>query len=99
MSSEHQSDQTADVPTGSVDIDSGYETSSCGDAAKLHLPNVTEEETVCIWLKLENIVHIPKGVTDEVLSELHFILSTAALPVTTAIVCDAFKSHKLQVKE
>ena len=48
---------------------------------------------------MENIVHIPKAVIDEVLSELHYILSTASLPVTKAIVSDVFQSHKLHVEE
>lgn len=95
----HQSDNSADGPTESVDTDHEYETLCCGDVAELHLPNFIEENIACILLKLENIVHIPKAVIDEVLSEVHYILSTAFLPVTKAIVSDVFQSHKLQVEE
>ncbi|KAF3851433.1 hypothetical protein F7725_013205 [Dissostichus mawsoni] len=83
----------------SVDTDHEYQTLSCGDAAEINLPNLIEEKIAGILLKLENIVHIPKAVIDEVLSELHYILSTASLPVTKAIVSDVFQSHKLQVEE
>ena len=48
---------------------------------------------------MENIVHIPKAVIDEVLSELHFILSTESLPLTKATVSGVFQSHNLQVED
>lgn len=95
----HQSDNSTDGPTESVDTDHEYETLSCGDVAELHLPHFIEEKIACILLKLENIVHVPKAAIDEVLSELHYILSTASLPVTKAIVSDVFQSCKLQVEE
>ncbi|XP_034087444.1 uncharacterized protein LOC117556249 isoform X1 [Gymnodraco acuticeps] len=94
-----QSHSSAVGPTESVDIDQEYETLSCGDASEIHLPNLIEEKIACILLKLENIVHIPKTVIDEVLSELHYILSTSSLPVTRAIVSDVLQSHKLQVED
>ncbi|XP_035848765.1 uncharacterized protein LOC118493311 [Sander lucioperca] len=94
-----QSINCADGPTESVDADNENETLSCGDAAELYRPNCIDEKIGCILLKLENIVHIPKAVIDEVLSELHYILSTASLPVTKSIVSDVFQSHKLQVEE
>lgn len=70
----------------SVDGDYENETLDSGDPVKLHLPNLIEEKIACLLLKLENIVHIPKAVLDEILSELHYILSI-------------FHSHKLQIEE
>jgi len=95
----HQLDNSAGGLTESIDTDHEYETLSCYDLAELHPTNFIEEKIACILLKLENIVHIPKAVIDEVLSELHFILSTESLPLTKATVCGVFQSHNLQVED
>lgn len=95
----HQSYNSTDETTENVDAGLEYETLSCGDAEELHLPNLVEEKIACILLKLENIVHVPKAVIDEVLSELHYILSIESLPVTKAIVSDVFHSHELHIEE
>lgn len=63
------------------------------------LPKIIEEKVACILLKLENIVHVPKSAIDEILSEFHYILSTASLPVTKAIVSYVFQNHELQIEE
>ena len=94
-----QSDNSEDVPTGSEDINPEHETLTSDEAAELHLPHIIEEKTACILLKLENIIHIPKAVVDEVLSELHFILSKLAVPVTKATVLDVVQRYKLPVEE
>ncbi len=94
-----QSDNSVDVPTASLNINHDNVTLNSVEAADLHMPNIIEEKIACILLKLENIIHIPKTFIDEILSELHFILSTATLPVTKANVFDVFQNHKLQVDE
>ena len=94
-----QSDKSEDVPTGSEDINPEHETLTSDEAAELHLPHIIEEKTACILLKLENIIHIPKAVVDEVLSELHFIPSKLTVPVTKATVLDVVQSYKLPVEE
>lgn len=94
----HQSD-IEDGSTESVDGDYENETLGSGDAVELHLRNLIEEKIACLLLKLENIVHTSKAVIDEILSELHYILSTVSLPVTRSIVSDIFQSHKLQIEE
>ena len=58
-----------------------------------------EEKIACLLLKLENIIHVPKTVINEVLSELHYLLSTASLPVTKTIISEIFKNNKLQIEE
>ena len=57
------------------------------------------KKTARILLKFENIIHIPKAVVDEVLSELHFIPSKLTVPVTKATVLDVVQSYKLPVEE
>nr|XP_046269580.1 uncharacterized protein LOC124072313 isoform X1 [Scatophagus argus] len=92
----NQLDNSADWLTEPRDTE---RTLSCDDAAELHLPNFIEEKVACILLKLENIVHVPKVVIDEVLSELHYILCTQSLPLTKATVSDVFQSRNLQVED
>ena len=95
----NQADDSVDEPTESVDTDHEYERLTSGEAAELQLRTFIEDKVACILLKLENIVHVPKAVIDEVLSERHYILSTSSLPVTKAIVSDVFQSHALQIEE
>ncbi|XP_061910700.1 uncharacterized protein LOC133654400 [Entelurus aequoreus] len=83
----------------SVNTDHEFETLSCDDATELNLQISIEQKIACILLKLENIVHISKSVIDEVLSEFHYILSTASWPVTKALVSDVFQHHKIQLQE
>ena len=92
----HQLDNSADE---SIDTDHEYKTLSCFDPEELQLTNFIEEKIACILLKLENIVHIPKAVIDEVLSDLHFILSAESLPFTKATVSGVFQSHNLLVED
>lgn len=95
----HQSDNSVDGPAESVDTDYEFETLSGDDTVGVDLPKSIDEKVACILLKLENIVHIPKSAVDEVLSELHYILSTASIPITKAVVSDLFQSHNIQVEE
>ena len=95
----NQSDNSADGLTESIDTDHEYETLSRDNSAELHPTNFIEEKIACILLKLENIVHIPKAVIDEVLSELHYVLSTESLPSTKATVSAVFQSHNLEVED
>lgn len=95
----HQSDNSVDGPAESVDTDYEFETLSGDDTVGVDLPKSIDEKVACILLKLENIVHIPKSAVDEVLSELHYILSTASIPITKAVVSDLFQSHNIRVEE
>lgn len=63
------------------------------------MANVVEENIACLLLRLENIVHTPKTVIDDILSELHYILSTACLPVTKGIISDIFQRHDQEIEE
>lgn len=44
-------------------------------------------------LKLEHIFHIPAKGVDELLEELHFLLSSASAPVTKHTITEIFNSH------
>lgn len=73
-------DNSVDVLIDSKHAEHEYETLNQDDFAEISLTNCIEEKIACLLLKLENIVHIPKAVIDEVLSELHNILSCESFP-------------------
>lgn len=68
-------DSSVDVLTDSKHAEHEYETLNPDDFEEIRLTNCIEKKIACLLLKLENIVHTPKAVIDEVLSELHNILS------------------------
>lgn len=92
-------DDSVDVLTDSKHVEHEYETLNQDDFAEINLTNSIEEKIACILLKLENIVHIPKAVVDEVLSELHNILSCESLPLTKATVSSVFQNHCVHVED
>lgn len=63
------------------------------------LPKLIERKVASVLLKLENLVHVPTTAIDEVLGELDYLIRSASIPVTSNIVSDLFKNHKLQVDE
>lgn len=67
------------------------------DSAVESQPELIERRIVVILLKLEHIFHIPAKGVDELLEELHFLLSSASLPLTKRTITDIFKSHNLHI--
>ena len=62
-----------------------------------NVPELIERKIAVILLRLENIFHIPAKGVDELLEELHFLLSSASVPVTKRTVTEIFKSHNLLI--
>lgn len=84
----------ADVSYGEVETESVTESD---DGAVENLPELIEGNIAVIFLKLEHIFHIPAKGVDELLEELHFLLSSACAPVTKYTVTEMFKSHNLHI--
>ena len=94
-----QSDSSGDYLSHSGDTDYVYDKINYDDSAELLGSDYFEEKkNACLLLNLENIIHVPKTVIDEVLSELHYLLSTAFLPVTKTIISEIFQNNKLQIE-
>lgn len=58
-----------------------------------------EERLAAVLLKLENVLHVPSSVVDELLQDLHFLMSSASLPALHAIVSDFCTKHNLGLNE
>ena len=60
-----------------------------------NVENVIEEKFAAVLLKLENILHVPSSAVDELLQDLHFLMSSASLTPLNALVSDFFTKHNL----
>ena len=56
--------------------------------------NIIEQKLAALWLKLENIFHVPSAAIDEVLEEL-----SASLCSTTNVIQDTLSSYSLHVDQ
>ncbi|XP_013863274.1 uncharacterized protein LOC106517106 [Austrofundulus limnaeus] len=66
---------------------------------KEDLHKVVEQKLALILLKLENCFHVPSAAVDQLLSELHYLLGSALVPVSHNILVDFFNNHNLQLDQ
>ena len=48
-------------------------------------------------MKLENIFHVPSIAVDDLVEELHYLLSTVSVPITSSRLSDFFKNKDIEV--
>lgn len=77
---------------------------NCHNLIETDTTNENLEETIVkklasVLLKLELFSHLPCSAIDGLLEELHFILTSAALPVSQRTAFDIFTKHNLQVDQ
>ena len=65
-----------------------------GDVTK-SLPRVIEEHFAACLLKLEHIAHVSGKTIDGFLEELHYLLSSATLPLSVNILEEVLQKHSL----
>lgn len=85
---------SADVSYDEVETESVTESD---DGTVDNLPQLIEKKLAVILLKLEHIFYIPAKGVDELLEELHFLLSSASAPVTKHTITEIFNSHNLHI--
>lgn len=56
-----------------------------------------EQKIASPLLKLESIFHVPSTAINELLDELHFLLSTVSLPVTCNHLSELFKNKNSEL--
>lgn len=66
---------------------------------KEDLHNVLEQKLALILLKLENCFHVPSAAVDQLLTELHYLLGSALVPISHNILVDFFNNHNLQLDQ
>jgi len=99
-----QSDESGrtvdDSPSSSADIDfvppSDADSDILVDTSE-DLSKLVEQKIAAVLLKLENIFHVPSTAIDELLDELHFLLSTVSVPVTCSSLSEFFENKNLEV--
>ena len=60
-----------------------------------NLEKMIEEKFAAVLLKLENILHVPRNAVDELLQDLHFLMSSASQTTLNTIVSDFCTKHNL----
>lgn len=58
-----------------------------------------EENVASVLLKLEHILFVPATPINELLHQLHYLLSSPSVPITFDSVYDVLKNHRVQVDE
>nr|XP_055056165.1 uncharacterized protein LOC129440700 [Misgurnus anguillicaudatus] len=76
----------------------------CDDLIEAEAENENLQGTIIkklasVLLKLETLSHVPSSVIDQLLEELHFIFTSAAVPVSHSTAFDIFNKHNLQVNQ
>ena len=86
-----------------IDGDADVESDTCIDAHGCFdtedLPKVIEQKIASVLLKLEHILFVPATAIDELLQELHFLLSFSSVPITFNGLSDIFKNHCVEIDE
>lgn len=76
------------------EADIGVHTSSIEELSK-----AIEQNIASVILKLEHILFVPATAIDELLQELHYLLSSVSIPITFNSVSNILKTHNVQVDE
>lgn len=84
-----------DAPTSSADIDDCFSDADSVVDNSEDLPEVIEKKLGSLLLKLENIFHVPSTAVDELIDELHHLLSTVS--ITCSTISDFFKNRNIEV--
>ena len=72
------------------EVQSSFQTDISEDHDKM-----IEEKFAAVLLKLENMLHVPSSAVDELLQDLHFLMSSASLTTLNTIVSDFCTKHHL----
>lgn len=63
------------------------------------LSKVVEQKIASVILKLEHILFVPATAIDELLQELHYLLSSPSVPITFNSLSNILENHCVQVDE
>nr|XP_032833101.1 uncharacterized protein LOC116955880 [Petromyzon marinus] len=77
------------------------EDSSCIDTGEVpeNLPKLVELKFASLLLKPENHYHVPGTAVDELLEDLHYLLSDASFPLSYRIIVDTLQKHRIDNDE
>lgn len=87
VSGEHG--DTEESEEAQLEVQSSFQR-DCSESLKM-----IEEKLAAVLLKLENILHVPSNAVDELLQDLHFLMSSASQTTLNAVVSDFCTKHNL----
>ena len=92
---EHQLSEKHSTAESASDLD-------CDNLIEAEAENENLQDTIIkkfasVLRKLETLSHVTRSAIDELLEELHFIFTSAAVPVSHSTAFDIFNKHNLQV--
>lgn len=87
VSGEHR--DTEESEEAQLEVQSSFQR-DCSESLKM-----IEEKLAAVLLKLENILHVPSNAVDELLQDLHFLMSSASQTTLNAVVSDFCTKHNL----
>lgn len=90
-SSDNPEEETPDQDDFAVETEHACSSSDVDVMKKL--PEVIEQNLAAALLKLEHFAHVPGTKIDEFLEELHYLLNSAALPLSINILEGVFLKH------
>lgn len=83
-----------------ADTDVGSETDVDAHASSIEdLPRVIEQNIASVLLKLEHVFFVPATAIDELLQELHYLLSSVCVPITFNSLCRILKKCSVPANE
>lgn len=89
-STDSAEDYTLNPDDCAVELNSA---SSNNDDISKTLPDIIEQNFAAALLKLEHFAHVPGTKVDEFLQELHYLLCSAAFPLTVNTIETMFQKH------
>lgn len=84
-----------EVSNSNADSDGDIET----ETEPQDLQKNIELNFASLFLKLEHCFHVPSAAIDELLIELHYLLSTTCVPLSKSVIHDVFENHNLSVDQ
>lgn len=78
-------------------VDATVSGDQSSDSVELDLSKIIETNFAAALLKLEHICHVPASVVNEFLEELHFLYTSASLPLSIKNIQDVLQSHNITV--
>lgn len=78
-------------------VDATVSVNQCSDSEVLDLSKIIETNFAAALLKLEHVCHVPATVVNEFLEELHFLYTSASVPLSIKNIQDVLQSHNIIV--
>lgn len=96
-----QNSSVSGVASSAADpeIESETDFAAYGLSSIENLPEIIEQNIASVILKLEHILFVPATAINELLGELHHLLSSSSVPITFNSLSEVLTNHNITVSE